>query len=122
LHLPDDDHVLAVLGAVAANLLDGDPLWILFVGPPGSGKTEVVQRLAGLDYVHPAATLSEAALLSGVAKKATEKDATGGLLRQIGDFGIILTKDFSGVLYTGTPCRRSSQPCEKCSTAHGRGQ
>lgn len=98
LHLPDDDHVLCALGAVAANLLDGDPLWLLFVGPPGSGKTEVVQPLAGLDYVHPAATLSEAALLSGVAKKATEKDATGGLLRQIGDFGIVLTKDFSGVL------------------------
>jgi hypothetical protein len=98
LYLPDDDHVMAALGAVAANLLDGDPLWVLFVGPPGSGKTEVVQPLAGLDYVHPAATLTEPALLSGVPKKSTEKGATGGLLRQVGDFGIILTKDFSGVL------------------------
>jgi hypothetical protein len=37
--------------------------------------------------------LTEAALLSGIAKKEHENGATGGLLRQIGDFGIILVKD-----------------------------
>ncbi|MCH7901581.1 MAG: hypothetical protein IH818_11835 [Acidobacteria bacterium] len=98
LHLPNPDHVVAALGAVAADLLDGDPVWILFVGAPGSGKTEAIQPLARLEYVHPAATLTEPALLSGTPKKSAESDATGGLLRQIGDFGIILIKDFSGVL------------------------
>lgn len=98
LWLPDTDHVVAALGAVAANILDGDPVWMLFVGPPGSGKTEAIQPLARLPYVHQAATLTEPALLSGVPKKSTEADATGGLLRQVGEFGIILTKDFSGVL------------------------
>lgn len=98
LHLPDPDHVIAALGAVAANVLSGDPVWVLFVGPPGSGKTEAIQPLSALPYVHMAATLTEPALLSGVPKKSTEAGATGGLLRQIGDFGIILVKDFSGVL------------------------
>ncbi len=98
LWLPDTDHVVAALGAVAGNILEGDPVWMLFVGPPGSGKTEAIQPLARLPYVHQAATLTEPALLSGVPKKSTEADATGGLLRQVGDFGIILTKDFSGVL------------------------
>jgi hypothetical protein len=98
LHLPDDDQVVAALGAVAANLLPGDPLWLLFVGPPGCGKTETIHPLATLPYIHPAATFTEAALLSGTAKKEREKNATGGLLKQIGDFGIILAKDFSGVL------------------------
>ena len=98
LHLPDDDQVIAALGAVAANLLSGDPLWLLFVGPPGSGKTETIQPLAVLPYIHSAATFTEAALLSGVAKKEHENGATGGLLRQIGGFGIILAKDLSGVL------------------------
>jgi len=98
LHLPDPDHIIAALGAVAANRLHGDPVWILFVGPAGSGKTEAIQPLAALDYVHMAATLTEPALLSGVPKKAVESGATGGLLRQVGSFGILLVKDFSGVL------------------------
>lgn len=98
LHLPDPDHIVAALGAVAANVLTGDPVWIQFVGPPGSGKTEAIQPLSALPYVHMAATLTEPALLSGVPKKSTEPGATGGLLRQVGDFGILLVKDFSGVL------------------------
>jgi hypothetical protein len=98
LHLTDAHQVVAALGAVAANLLPGDPLWLLFVGAPGSGKTETIHPFAALPYVHPAATFTEAALLSGVAKKEHEAGATGGLLRQVGAFGVILAKDFSGVL------------------------
>ena len=48
LELPDDDVVHVVLGAVAANLTAGDPLWMLVVGPPGSGKTEAIDPLCGL--------------------------------------------------------------------------
>jgi hypothetical protein len=98
LHLPDPDQVTAVLGAVAANLLDGDPLWLLLVGSSGSGKTETIDPLDSLPYVHKAATLTEPALLSGSSKRDSEKGATGGLLRQVGDFGIILAKDFGSVL------------------------
>jgi hypothetical protein len=98
LHLDSADQVIAALGAVAANLLPGDPLWMLFVGAPGSGKTETAAPLGALHYVHLAATVTEAALLSGVAKKEHEAGATGGLLRQIGPFGILLAKDFTSVL------------------------
>lgn len=98
LYLPDDDQVVAALGAVAANLVPGDPLWLLFVGPPGSGKTETINPLAHLPYVHPVATFTEASLLSGSPKREVAKDAKGGLLRTMGDFGIIMAKDFSGVL------------------------
>jgi hypothetical protein len=37
-------------------------------------------------------------LLSGVPKKQHDKGARGGLLRQIGDFGIIILKDFGSIL------------------------
>jgi len=46
LHLPDVAPVLAVLGTVAANRLPGDPVWSLLVGPPSSGKTEIVDSLS----------------------------------------------------------------------------
>lgn len=98
LHLPDPGALYAALGAVAANLLPGDPVWLLLVGPPGCGKTETIAPLAALDYVHSAAVVSPAALLSGTARREQEKDATGGILRQVGDFGIILVKDFTSLL------------------------
>jgi hypothetical protein len=42
--------------------------------------------------------LTEAALLSGTSKKESAAGAKGGLLREIGDFGIVLCKDFGSVL------------------------
>jgi hypothetical protein len=98
LHLPDPCAVYVTLATVAANRAEGDPLWLLLVGPPGGGKTEVVNALSGLPDVHPAATLTEAALLSGTPAKDKSATAKGGLLREIGAFGIILCKDFGSVL------------------------
>lgn len=98
LYLPDVRPLLAVLGTVAANRLDGDPVWLLVVGPPGGGKSELIGSLSGLADVYPAATLTEAALLSGTPKREKEQNAKGGLLRVIGDFGIVVCKDFGSVL------------------------
>jgi hypothetical protein len=98
LWVPDTDVVVCALGAVVANLLPGDPLWLLVVSPGGSGKTETLAPLAALPYVHSAATLTEPALLSGTPTKDKEAGATGGLMRQVGAFGVLMVKDFSGVL------------------------
>ncbi len=98
LHLPDAGSLLVTLATVAANRAEGDPVWLLLVGPPGGGKTEVLGSLASLPDVHPAATITEAALLSGTPKKEAADDSRGGLLRKIGDFGIIVCKDFGSVL------------------------
>jgi hypothetical protein len=87
-----------MLGTVAANRLDSDPVWLLLVGPPGGGKSELLASLGELPDIHPCATLTEAALLSGSPKREHATDAKGGLLRAIGDFGIIICKDFGSVL------------------------
>jgi hypothetical protein len=108
LHIESDDQVFAALGAVAANVLPGDPIWVLFVSAPGSGKTETIGPLAGLPYVHKAASFTEASLLSGVGKKAVAKGASGGLLRQVGDFGVFLCRDFSGVLSMNRDARAAA--------------
>lgn len=98
LHLPDPGGLYVALATVVANRLPGDPVWLLLVGASSSGKTEVLVSLAGLEEVEPAATLTEAALLSGVPRRDVASGASGGLLRKIGDYGILTLKDFGSVL------------------------
>src|SRR5215475_1823960 len=96
--LPDPTPVYAVLGALAANYLDGDPVWLGLIAPPSSAKTEILNATSLLPNVVQAATITPAGLLSGTPKKQHEKGAKGGLLRQINDFGIISLKDLGSVL------------------------
>jgi hypothetical protein len=96
--LPDHTPVLAVLGTIAANYLPGDPVWLAVIAPPSSAKTEILNATAGLPHVVRAATLTPAGLLSGTPKKQQAKGAKGGLLQQIGEFGILVFKDFGSIL------------------------
>jgi hypothetical protein len=96
--LQDTTPIYAVLGTVAANLLPGDPVWLGLIAPPSSAKTEILNSVSSLPYVVQAATLTPAGLLSGTPKKQQHASAKGGLLRQIGAFGIICLKDFGSIL------------------------
>lgn len=98
LYLEDLASVYITAATIVANLAPGDPVWLLIVAPPSGGKTEVLQSVSPLDYVHPVATVTEAALLSGTSKRDRGKDATGGVLRRISEFGVVLCKDFTSVL------------------------
>src|SRR5262249_54794013 len=53
--------------------------------------------ISGLPGVHAAATLTEGSLLSGAPNRERAKGAHGGLLRVIGESGIIVCKDFGSV-------------------------
>jgi FaeA-like protein len=100
LYLPDPTVIYVVLGALAANYLPGDPVWLLLVGAPGKGKTEVLHSLRNVPNVHEVATFTEASLLSGTSEREHAGDAEGGLLIEIGEgqLGIMLAKDFGSVL------------------------
>jgi hypothetical protein len=84
---------------VANMVLPGDPVWVMLVGGSGQGKTERLVPLAGMPHVELASTLSgEAALLSATARKDRAEHAHGGLLRRIGDKGVLIIKDFTSIL------------------------
>ena len=94
----DTDVIDAVMAAAAAERLAGDPLWLLVISGPGNTKTETVQSLAGCG-AHVSSTISsEGALLSASPRKSRARTATGGLLRKIGDRGILVIKDVTSIL------------------------
>lgn len=90
----------AVLCTAAAQKLGGDPCWLLVVGGPGAAKTETIMGLyaKGNGVVMVSTITGEAALLSGTSEKDRAADATGGLLRKVGDKGLMVIKDVTTII------------------------
>jgi hypothetical protein len=101
----DTDALHAVLAAAAVERLDGDPLWLLLVSGSGNAKTETVQALDGIGATVTSTITSPGALLSATSKKERTSDATGGLLRKIGDRGVLVIKDVTSILSMGREMR-----------------
>jgi hypothetical protein len=91
-----------VLATAASERLTGDPLWLLVVSGPGNAKTETVQALAGAGATITSTIASEGALLSATKQQGKGKskisNATGGLLRKLGNRGILVIKDVTSIL------------------------
>jgi hypothetical protein len=98
LHLPDPRALYTVLAAAVANRTPGDPVWLMLVGAPSSGKTELLYPLERLSGVHMHATITVPGLLSGTKPSEADSGATGGLLRAIGPNGTLVLKDFTSIL------------------------
>jgi hypothetical protein len=103
LYLPDLTPLLGALATVAANRLPtGDPVWTLLVGPPSSGKSEIIDSLRVLPEAASLSTLTKASLLSG------HHASGGGLLLTTfrSGRGLLLIKDFTSIL-SETPATRN---------------
>ena len=87
-----------VLAVAAVEQLGGDAAWLLMVSGAGNAKTETVTALAGAGAYVTSTISSEGALLSATARRERTKDATGGLLRKLGDRGLLVIKDFTSIL------------------------
>jgi hypothetical protein len=105
LHMPDCSPVFAALGAVAANYLVGDPIWLMLVGAPSTGKTVIVKACSTLPdcRIAPDSHNSSAFLtwdlkrgIGGVLSppRIEEGESTGG----IGQFGILIYPEFTTIL------------------------
>jgi hypothetical protein len=96
LDLPDPAHVLLTLAAAATRDLDGEPVWLLLVAVPSSGKTETVRLLDK----RADGRLNEvtAAGLLGWTKGKESKPS--GVLARLGDRGLVTFGDLSSLLAT----------------------
>ena len=98
-HEPDLRAARAVYSAVAAHRLNGQPVWIMAVAPPGSMKTDLLAALDGLPNVHLIDRITPNSFLSGQIKDAKRPSTVSpSLLHRIGQEGIIAHPDFSNVL------------------------
>ena len=102
LYVPDPEPVHVLASAVAANMLDGDPLWVMVVAPSSWGKTELIAPFVHTGYCHLLDDVSQAGLLSGGVRRR-DGTSTGGLLAEFENYGgvpsgIIVIKDLSSVM------------------------
>lgn len=93
LRLYDMEAVDVTLGAVAANMLDGDALWLFLVAPPSGLKTELIRSLAACDCVYPLSNLTAQTFASGYEGKGRDVS----LLVKL-DGKILTLKDFTTIL------------------------
>jgi hypothetical protein len=91
--LDDLEPVHVALGTVAANQLEGDPLWQFLVAAPGSLKTEIIRSLSGIDCIYPLSNLTPQTFASGFQTKGEEPS----LLMKL-DGRVLSLKDFTTVL------------------------
>lgn len=67
LHLPEKDVLDVMFGTLIANRLDGDPLWLFLVAPPGGTKTELINSISDAPNTVTTSSLTARSLVSGSA-------------------------------------------------------
>lgn len=97
LWLPDPVVLDIVFGCCIANRMQGDPLWLFLVAPPGGTKTEILISLEQCANIVGVTTITPAGLVSGASFAG---GADPSLFAQFqGELGkILVVKDFTTVL------------------------
>ncbi len=90
----DTTHIDVIFATIFANRLNSKPVWLYLVGPPSSGKTEILQALSGGQEIFPLSRISANTLVSGKQSK-DGKDCS--LLPQLNG-KVIIIKDFTAML------------------------
>jgi len=92
----EDDRVIDVMMAVyIANQFKADPIWILFVAPPSTAKTENLRAFDGHPDIFFLSSLTPSTLISG--QRPTKRNPQPSLLPKLND-KILVLKDFTTVL------------------------
>jgi hypothetical protein len=91
-----DDAIELLLSAVIANLMEGDPVWILLVGAPSVGKTELIRSIENSVSVYFINRISPNTLVSGYTKPDSQyPDILTRIVKQttfaITDYGSFLS-------------------------------
>lgn len=109
---PDLDALRVVLSVYVSHLLiqeEREPVWILIIGPPSTGKTSFLCHvISGLPFIKKVADLSGASFISGLAVKkggssllfdlAAIGDSKNKSDKSIKTHGVLIFPDFSSLV------------------------
>lgn len=94
LHLDNTDGIRIMLACVASQIMDGPPVWVFLVGPPGSAKTAILASLNEYEKIYSTSSLTVHALISGANWKETVDPS---LIPKLNG-KIMVVKDFTSIL------------------------
>jgi hypothetical protein len=101
--LPDPSHLAVTLAVAATRDVSDDPVWLLLVAPPSSGKTESVRMLDACSDAH-LDDVTGAGLLSW--KGSGTKAQPTGVLTRVPDHALVTFGDLSTLLADSDKGRR----------------
>lgn len=94
LHLASTDSLKVMYGVMMANKLEGDPIWLFLVAPPGGSKSELLMSISKSGTTHAISSLTPHTLISGANWKEGQDPS---LLPQLKD-KVLIIKDFTTLL------------------------
>ena len=98
LHLTrEDEKVIDIAFATyVGNRLGGDPLWVCIIGPPASGKTEIIASMDGYASVFLLSSLTPNTFISG-KETTSPMERNPSLLPRLNG-KLVLIKDLTTIL------------------------
>jgi hypothetical protein len=94
LHLPSDEVLRVMFGCVFANKIQGEPLWMFLVAPPGGSKSELLMSLSKHSMIETTTSITPHTLISGARFNG---NVDPSLLSRL-NHRILVIKDFTTIL------------------------
>lgn len=94
LYLENTVGIELMCAVVASQEIEGPPVWMFLVAPPGGAKTEILSSLIGMDQIYLQSSLTPHALVSGANWKG---DQDPSLIPRLNG-KVLVIKDFTSIL------------------------
>jgi hypothetical protein len=94
LFLENTDALRVMLACIVSQNIDGSPIWVFLVAPPGGSKTEHLNSLSWVDNIFMTSSLTPHSLISGANFKSNEDPS---LIPQL-DGKVLVIKDFTAII------------------------
>lgn len=94
LYLDSTDAIAIMLASAVSQQIDGEPIWMFLVGPPGSAKTETLSTLSWVENAYMTSSLTPHSLISGASWKDNQDPS---LIPKLNG-KIMVIKDFTSIL------------------------
>lgn len=94
LYLDSTDAIDIMLATAVSQHIDGEPVWMFLVGPPGSAKTETLSALSTVPNTYMTSSLTPHSLISGANWSKGEDPS---LIPRL-DGKVMVIKDFTSIL------------------------